>query len=419
MKKIAEYLRTQAASLAAMADADNLKGKYADELADNARGLGRKLDLAEDRYREVKGHLGGWAEDLEEFQKRADRALRDAREAQRAIDAHTSRADAPPRPSTGKSAEKPADPPKEDPRLTQAEEDLQDAHTRLESAESDYQERAAHYARKIRSSIDDDMKDSWWNDIKGWVADAEWLSKFAEIASWACTALSFVALALPFVGGIVIALTGAIMLINILQAATGNGSWLNVVMDLGALKLARVGTKAAKAIAGLQKNSRNTAAGLAKGRASSAASEANKGARQAAARGERKRGGTSGNQRKKNRARRLRMEEENRRAGKNAANEVKEAELPEITRKEELRALGDKTLGSQLKDIERLRNTHPGNAQIEENARKAERYALLNQGAWLGSAGLDLSDKALENATDAYPGVKETATSPIPGTSQW
>src|SRR6478735_8202230 len=83
MKKIAEYLRTQAASLAAMADADNLKGKYAEKLSEDARGLGRKLDLAEDRYREVKGHLGGWAEDLEEFQKRADRALQDAREAQR------------------------------------------------------------------------------------------------------------------------------------------------------------------------------------------------------------------------------------------------------------------------------------------------------------------------------------------------
>lgn len=54
MKKIAEYLRTQAAALTAMADADNLKGKYADELAENARGLGRKLDEAEDRYREVK-----------------------------------------------------------------------------------------------------------------------------------------------------------------------------------------------------------------------------------------------------------------------------------------------------------------------------------------------------------------------------
>ncbi|MER8258036.1 putative T7SS-secreted protein [Streptomyces albidoflavus] len=419
MKKIAEYLRTQAASLAAMADADNLKGKYAEKLSEDARGLGRKLDLAEDRYREVKGHLGGWAEDLEEFQKRADRALRDAREAQRTIDAHESRADDPPRPSTDKPAEKPADTPKEDPRLKQAKEDLQDARTRLDSAESDYQERASHYARKIRSSIDDDMKDSWWNDFKAWVADAEWLSKFAEIASWACTVLSFVAILFPPAGFIVMALTIATIAINALQAATGNGSWLNVVMDLGALKLARVGTKAAKAIAGLQKKSRSTAAGLAKERAAGAASDANKGARQAAARGERKRGGTSGNQRKKDRARRLRMEQENRKAGNNAAEEVKDAELPEITQKERMGALGDRRLGSQLKDIEKLRDAHPGNAELAENARKAGRHSVVNQGAWLASASMDLSDKTLESTLDAYPGAKDTATAPVPGTSQW
>ncbi|MEQ4196718.1 putative T7SS-secreted protein [Streptomyces sp. YIM 103828] len=419
MKKIAEYLRTQAASLAAMADADNLKGKYAEKLSEDARGLGRKLDLAEDRYREVKGHLGGWAEDLEEFQKRADRALRDAREAQRTIDSHESRADDPPRPSTDKPAEKPADTPKEDPRLKQAKEDLQDARTRLDSAESDYQERASHYARKIRSSIDDDMKDSWWNDFKAWVADAEWLSKFAEIASWACTVLSVVAIFFPPVGGIVAALTVATILINALQAATGNGSWLNVAMDLGALKLARVGGKAAKAITGLQKKSRNTAADLAKERAAGAASDANKGARQAAARGERKRGGTSGKQRAKDRARRLRMEEKNRRAGKNAANDVKEADLPEVTRKEGLETLGDKALGRRLKDIKGMRDTHPGNAELAENAQKARHYSRVNQGAWAASAGLDLSDKTLEGATDSYPGAKEAATSPVPGTSQW
>lgn len=93
MKKIAEYLRTQAKSLTAMADADNLKGKYAEELAENARGLGRKLDLAEDRYREVKGHLSGWADELEDFQKAADKALGDAQDAQRIIDSQSGKDD--------------------------------------------------------------------------------------------------------------------------------------------------------------------------------------------------------------------------------------------------------------------------------------------------------------------------------------
>ncbi len=69
MKKVAEKLRTQAATMQASADCDGLKGKYADDLGDKARGLGRRLDLAEDRYRKVKGHLGGWADDMETAQK--------------------------------------------------------------------------------------------------------------------------------------------------------------------------------------------------------------------------------------------------------------------------------------------------------------------------------------------------------------
>src|SRR5688572_18418766 len=93
MKKIAEFLRTQAAALTAMADADNLKGQYAEKLGEDARGLGRKLDQAEDRYREVKGHLSNWADELEEFQRKADKALGDAQDAQRIIDRHAAKAD--------------------------------------------------------------------------------------------------------------------------------------------------------------------------------------------------------------------------------------------------------------------------------------------------------------------------------------
>ncbi|MFD5182218.1 hypothetical protein ACFWMQ_06175 [Streptomyces sp. NPDC058372] len=419
MKKVAEYLRTQAASLTAMADADNLKGKYADELAENARGLGRKLDLAEDRYREVKGHLSGWAEDLEEFQKRADRALRDAKDAQRTIDAHESRAEDPPRPSDGKSAEKPADTGKEDPRLKQAKEDLHDARTRLDTAEGDYEERADHVARKIRSSIDDDMKDSVWNDFKGWVADAEWLSKFADWAGWATTVLGLVAMVFPFVGGVVAALTLAAFLVHLVQAAIGNGSWYDVVMDIGAFKLARVGTKAADKIKSLQQGSRNTAADLAKDRAKAQASSANKGARDSAAKRERKRGGTSGSKRNKARASRLNMERKNRAAGHDAAEEVRNADLPDITRGEKREALLDKAMGQQMKDIRNLRDMHPDNAALAANARKAEGLLLVHQGAWGVSTVADLGDKAIDSQFEQYGAWKDGMTAPMAGTSQW
>ncbi|MFE0132451.1 hypothetical protein ACFWY6_12890 [Streptomyces sp. NPDC059037] len=268
MKKIAEYLRTQAAALTAMADADNLKGQYAEKLAEDARGLGRKLDEAEDRYREVKNHLSGWAEDLEGFQKRADKALDDAKEAQRIIDAHENKPDSEKKGKDGEKdgkggekGDKGSD--AEDPALKNAKDDLEDARGRLNSAAGDYDERAGHYAGKIRKSIDDDMKDSWWNDLKATIGDADWLNTVADWASWGATIIGIAAMFFPAIGIVALILTGIVAAIHIVQAGTGNGSWFDVVMDLGALKMARNGVKAAKAIKALQNSSRKTASGVA------------------------------------------------------------------------------------------------------------------------------------------------------------
>ncbi|MBU6531895.1 putative T7SS-secreted protein [Streptomyces mayonensis] len=417
MKKIAEYLRTQAKSLTAMADADNLKGKYADELTENSRSLGRKLDLAEDRYREVKGHLSDWADDLEGFQKRADKAITDAQEAQRVIDQRSEKTEK--KPDDNKKGESDtSESSDEDPALTRAKEDLADARRRLNSAEGDYQERATHYAGKIRSSIDDDMKDSWWNDFKGWVADAEWLGDIADWASWAATVVGVVAMFFPAVGVIALALTVVVAAIHITQAATGNGSWFDVVMDLGALKLARTGMKAAKAVKALQKSSRKTAAGLAEGQAKSQAARANAGARKTAVRAERRRGGTSRKNRERARAKRLRMEGENRTAGKRASNEVRDAEMPQITAQEKASAIGDKALAKQMKDINNWRDAYPDNPALASNASQAQRHKDAVQGSWAASTGLDAADKSADAVTnDGYSRMKDRMTAPVG--SQW
>ncbi|MFH8764526.1 hypothetical protein [Streptomyces althioticus] len=413
MKKIAEYLRTQAEALTAMADADNLKGKYADELAENARGLGRKLDLTEDRYREVKGHLSNWADELEDFQKKADKALGDAQEAQRTIESRSKNDD---QSSDGKKDGK--DGADDDPVLKQAKEDLEEARKRLNSTEGNYQERSGHFASKIRSSIDDDMKDSWWNDVKGWVADADWLGDIADWASWAATAVGVVAMFFPAVGVLALALTAVVAAIHITQAVTGNGSWFDVLMDLGALKLARNGMKAAKAIKALQQNSRKTAAGLAKEKSSTQAAQANAGARKTAARKERRRGGTSRKARERARAKRLRLEGENRAAGKRSADEVRNSEMPQITAKEKVSSLGDENLAKQTKDINKWRDTYPDSAELASNARQAQRHADVVRGSWAASTALDVADKGADSATDdGYSRMKDRMTAPVG--SQW
>ncbi|MEU0679249.1 hypothetical protein [Streptomyces albogriseolus] len=415
MKTIADYLRTQAAALTAMADADNLKGKYADELAENARGLGRKLDIAENRYREVQGHLSNWADELEDFQKKADKALSDAQDAQRTIESR-SKSDNQSSDNKKKDDEKGGS--GEDPVLKQAKEDLEDARKRLNSVEGDYQERSGHFASKIRSSIDDDMKDSWWNDIKGWVADADWLGDIADWASWAATAVGFVAMFFPAVGVIALALTVVVAAIHITQAVTGNGSWFDVVMDLGALKMARNGLKAAKAVKALQQNSRKTAAGLAKEKSTAQAAQANAGARKTAARAEKRRGGTSRKNRERARAKRLRLEGKNRASGKRAADDVRDSEMPHITAQEKASALGDRNLARQVKDINKWRDTYPNSAELASNASQAQRHKDMVQGSWAVATGLDTADKTADAFTDnGYSRTKDRMTAPVG--SQW
>ncbi|PWI17428.1 hypothetical protein DI272_27160 [Streptomyces sp. Act143] len=418
MKKIAEYLRTQAQALTAMADADNLKGDFADELSENARGLGRKLDLAEDRYREVKGHLSHWADDLEEFQKKADKALSDAKEAQQVIDSRSAKPE-----DKSKSKKKDGDSgdsPKEDPVLKQAKEDLEDARKRLNTAEGDYQERAIHFAGKIRSSIDDDMRDSWWNDFKGWVADQEWLSTVADWASWIATGVGILAMFFPAIGVIALVLTVVVAAIHLTQAATGNGSWFDVVMDIGALKMARNGIKAAKAIKALQQASRKTAGGLANAEKAAQSAARNQGARKSATRAARKRGGTSSANRQKANARLQKMLEKNRKAGQKAEGEVRDAEMPQISVKEKASVLGDAKVGQQVKDIKKWRDAYPDNTSLADNARQAERNKDLLQGSWAVSTGLDAADKSADSVTDdGYSRMKDRMTAPVPMTSQW
>ncbi|MFJ1972414.1 hypothetical protein ACIO93_27455 [Streptomyces sp. NPDC087903] len=396
MKKVAEKLRTQAAAMQAIADCDGLKGKYADDLGDKARGLGRRLDLAEDRYREVKGHLNDWADDMETAQKRADRALGDARDAQRVIDDHK------PEGAAGKGSSKDAgkDEPHDDPFVKQAKEDLEAARAKLNSAVSFYHERADHFANKIRSSVDDDMKDSWWNDFKAWVADADWLSTLADRLSDICTVLTFIAIFFPAVGALAAVLTGAIFAIHLVQAMTGNGSWFDVLTDIAAFKMAKNGVKAAKAVKTLQKEARGIAKGITKQAEKRAAARASAPRRAAV-------GG---------RASRLHRAADTQKA-RAAARQVEKKPLPEVSQVEKARALGDKDMAQQIKDIRRLRGEHPGSLQLRATASEAERQVWVSRANWGASTALDLGGRLGDETSSTYTNAKGHMTAPL--LSQW
>ncbi|MFF3415012.1 hypothetical protein ACFYW9_09965 [Streptomyces sp. NPDC002698] len=396
MKKVAEKLRTQAAAMQAIADCDGLKGKYADELGDKARGLGRRLDLAEDRYRKVKGHLGGWADDMETAQTKAGRALDEAKDAQRVIDNHK------PDGAAGKGSSKDSgkDEPHDDPAVKQAEEDLGAARTKLNSAVSFYHERADHFAGKIRSSVDDDMKDSWWNDFKAWVADADWLSSLADRLSDICTVLTFVAIFFPAVGGLAALLTGVIFAIHLVQAMTGNGSWFDVLTDIAAFKMAKNGVKAAKAVKALQKEARGIAKGITKQAEKRAAMRASAPRRAAV-------GGRAG---------RLHRAADTQKA-RAAARQVEKKPLPEVSQAEKARTLGDKDMARQMKDIRRLRAEHPGSPQLQSATSEAERQLWVSRANWGASTALDLGGRLGDETSSTYTNAKGHMTAPL--LSRW
>lgn len=391
MKRVAQKLRTQASALKSIANSDQLKGEYAQSLEDKARGLSRRLDLAEDRYREVKGHLNGWADDLETAQSKADRALDKAQEAQRTLDSKQSQKDHP----KGDGADAAED----DPQSKRAEGDLEEARRDLRSAVDYYGERAAHYAGKIRSSIDDDMEDSVWNDIKGWVRDADWLKTVADWLSKISTVLTIVALFIPVVGQIAMIVAGAIMLIHVIMAVTGNGSWTDVVMDIGAFKLGRIGVKAGKAIRGLQKSSRNTSGNIARAEAKRSAGRASSGLRRS--------GGKAG------RLHRISDFQK----GRAAARKVQAEELPTLKKSEELGSFGDHKMAQQIKDIRRLRDQHPQSGELQDNAVEAARQYRTHKGAWGASLALDIGDKGASNLSNEYGNFKGNTQAPIG--SQW
>ncbi|MFE1326428.1 hypothetical protein ACFW7K_06325 [Streptomyces sp. NPDC058735] len=87
---------------------------------------------------------------------------------------------------------------------------------------------------------------------------------------------------IPVVRRIALGLTIAVTLILITLATTGNGSWVDVVMDIGELKMARDGPKAAKVIKLLQQSSGKAAAGSADHGAKGGATAANAGVRETA-----------------------------------------------------------------------------------------------------------------------------------------
>jgi hypothetical protein len=141
---------------------------------------------------------------------------------------------------------------------------LQAAHRKLVEATQHRDEHAGRAARAISESVNHDgLKDSWWDKFTNWVHEhADILKAIAKIAEMVATVLSTLALLIawipgldllsPVLLGLAALASGVALVCNLMLALAGEGSWLDVTVDLFAVVTFGFGAKAGLALRGAE-----------------------------------------------------------------------------------------------------------------------------------------------------------------------
>jgi hypothetical protein len=225
MKSVASSLREQARLLRGIGDDNELKGEYAGSLREKSGDLEKRLSDVAKRYENVHGYLTSWAGELEEFQRQADKVLANAKKAQEEADADKKKATAgEPSPSPSGTDHDP----------------LSSYRIQLNRITSERDERAGHFAGKIRDQLDDAIEDSFWDDVKGWVHDnADVFKMVGDVLgdmSGILGMLAIITMPFPPLGAIfataAVVTSGLALLSHLLAKAGGaDVDWLTVGLD--------------------------------------------------------------------------------------------------------------------------------------------------------------------------------------------
>lgn len=200
---IAREIQGQVARLRAIANNHaDLKGEYVEKLKSVASDVAGSLDKVVGRYQRVSSALTKWVPELEYAQAESMKALLQAQ------DAH---------------------------------HDLAAAQARLTNAINHRNTHAQARAAEIKNAIDDGVADSWWDGVKDFIDKYSWLIKdICTALEVIATILALVALAFTGAGVLVVtalalAATGLALIGRTMLAAAGDGSWMDVALDVFAL----------------------------------------------------------------------------------------------------------------------------------------------------------------------------------------
>lgn len=268
LASVAQEIQGQVGRLRAIATGHTVeKGLHVDKLKSASADVADSLDKVVGRYQKTSTALSGWVPELEYAQGQSLKALslaQDAAGRQKANQPHTY-------PSGYK--ETPQDKQNDQSRtnaLNQANADLAAARQMLDNATSYRDQKGGDTRNKIENAINDGLKDSWWQShvLSAWDAFSNWVTQHAElikkIADIAgliasiCGILSLLVGWIPIVGQALAVVLDTIatlatvvsLICHLMLAITGNGSWLDVGLDVLALVTLGMGRAFAKTAEG-------------------------------------------------------------------------------------------------------------------------------------------------------------------------
>jgi hypothetical protein len=319
---VADEITGQVAQLKRIAAADGLEGDYVQTLTDGSTKLADSLSKVTGRYREVSVALTTYVSVLEAAQAESLRIRQRARDAeaerlkqQNLMNAVVVPPEPQPLPADADATQQAANDKAAQDRtdlmevagrhrraMESAEGEIERARTDLRKVEGQRDDAADAAARRIKEGSDDEVKDSWWDNVKDWIhKNSGWISEVTKILGYVGVAVMVLCLFVPGLNVLAaagIALSVASLAGHTALALSGDGSWADVGLDVLALatfgvgRVAVGGVKAAQAAArsaGAVKAGRvaaNDAKALtsaARSAAGAAASRGGPGARQAAA----------------------------------------------------------------------------------------------------------------------------------------
>ncbi len=239
-RDLAQEISAQAGKLRRIASEGDQIGKVADKLRDVANDTAGKLDQTHGRVAAVGEALTSWIPHLDSAQSETLAALNQAKDAVARQQANASPPVGSPPPKT--DADKASDKARAQ-RLDSANGDLAAAKRRFDDAVSERDRQAGRAAGHIKDALDDGLKDSWWDSFCDWVSEhVEIFKMVIEVLTWVATAVAIIALFIPGLNVLALALMIGVLAGHSLLAATGNGSWTDVAMDIIAIATFKIGS---------------------------------------------------------------------------------------------------------------------------------------------------------------------------------